>query len=68
MKTVDYPEFVSFLSSFPFETQGIFKEDEMKIIYVNARTSRPVAVAHISDKEEPYLHHGIYCKEFKING
>ena len=66
LKTVDYPEFISFLSSYPFEHSGVFKEEHMTITYVNNRTSRPIAVAYISDKEEPFMHHGIYCKKFEI--
>lgn len=66
MKEVDYGEFLSFLSSFPFENSGVFEEDKMTITYVNNRTSRPIARAYISDKEEPFMHHGIYCSKFEV--
>lgn len=66
MKTVEYPEFLGFLSSFPFETQGVFVEEDMSIRYFNKEGDGLIARCTVSDNEEPFLHHGIYCKDFQI--
>lgn len=67
MKPVEYPEFLSFLSSFPFETEGLFDEQALTLTYINKLTGVAVARCKVSDTEEPYMHHGIYCKDFEVS-
>lgn len=67
MKKVEYPEFLSFIASFPFETDAVFVEEDMTMRYYNKEGGGLIAKCVVSDNEEPFLHHGIYCKDFEIS-